>query len=227
MLIVIGVVVFFCVGAFMFYSGLVGGGDAKFIIGVGALLALLPRVAAWPFLFTLWVNMMLCGAGYGLVYTAGLAVKHWKRFSSEFSGIVKRYKWMNYVFVAGFFCGLILYLFGINTGLLVYGIAVLMFYMIVFAKAVEDSCMYKFVSPKKLTEGDWIAEDVVFNKKVVYKPARLGIEKKDIEKLVSIKGLKKVKIKDGIPYMPGLLIGVIASLIIGDLMYLLVQGILG
>ena len=55
------------------------------------------------------------------------------------------------------------------------------FYFWIFIKVVEKSCMYKYVEPQQLTEGDWIAKDVKIDGKYITGPKDLGIEKKQIK----------------------------------------------
>ena len=70
-------------------------------------------------------------------------------------------------------------------------------YLVVFVKAVEDSCMYKWIPVNKLTEGDWVAKPVYVNKKIVCVPKDLGLELKQIKALKKAK-VKKVYVKEGI-----------------------------
>ncbi|RLI48695.1 MAG: hypothetical protein DRP09_21205, partial [Candidatus Thorarchaeota archaeon] len=94
-------------------------------------------------------------------------------------------------------------------------------YVWIFIKAVEQSCMYKFVKPSQLTEGDWIAKDIVVGKKRIAGPKDLGIEKKQIHELIELykqKKVNKVLIKQGIPFVPSFLIAFIVSIIYGNLL---------
>ena len=66
-------------------------------------------------------------------------------------------------------------------------------YLWIFVKAVENSSMYKYVTPNKLTEGDWIAKEIMINGIYISGPKDHGIEKKQIHQLISL--WKKGKIK--------------------------------
>ena len=102
--------------------------------------------------------------------------------------------------------------------------AIISFYMWLFVKAIEKVAMLKYVTPDKLTEGDWIAQEVKYKGKVITGPKDLGIEKKQIKKLVSLykkKKLKKILIKEGIPFVPSFLIAFIITIIYGNLLMLL------
>ena len=86
-------------------------------------------------------------------------------------------------------------------------------YLYIFVKSVENACMFKIVPVSKLIEGDWVADDIIVNKKIIYNKTKLFVEKKDI--LMFIKyNVKKVKIKEGIPFVPSFLIGTLVTLIL-------------
>ena len=85
--------------------------------------------------------------------------------------------------------------------------------------------MLKYVTPDKLTEGDWIAKEVKVNGKYITGPKDLGIEKKQIRKLVSLykkKKVKKILIKEGIPFVPSFFIAYLVTLMFGNLLLLFV-----
>ncbi|MGA1822654.1 MAG: hypothetical protein ACMUIG_09005, partial [Thermoplasmatota archaeon] len=93
-----------------------------------------------------------------------------------------------------------------------------MFYLFIFIKNVEKVAMFVDVAPEKLTEGDWIAKDYFDGKKKICGPKDLGIEKKQIKKLIAMKKkgkIKKVKIKLGIPFVPSFLIAYVITLALG------------
>jgi len=75
-------------------------------------------------------------------------------------------------------------------------------YLYLGAKAVDEVCMVKKISSKKLTEGDWLYESVRIGNKVIKKSWE-GLNKKEIELL---KKKKFVLIRQGIPFSPVFLI---------------------
>jgi hypothetical protein len=79
--------------------------------------------------------------------------------------------------------------------------------------------MYKKINPKNLMEGDWVQGDIYKNKKLIYKEDPLGINKKSINLLIKHK-IKQVIVKEGIPFVPSFLIGTIATLILGSVIFL-------
>ncbi len=80
--------------------------------------------------------------------------------------------------------------------------------------------MFRYVKPMELTEGDWIAKDVKVNGKRICGPKDLGIEKKQIRKLVGFyrKGkVKRILIKVGIPFVPSFLVSFLISVLFGNM----------
>ena len=232
----------FCVVAhLLFYSGTWGGGDAKMLIGFGALLPvypasflafLSPNLAPWPFLFSLFLNILLFGALYGVLFSAGLAIRHRKKFLVETQKLrQKKIIKVVQVLLCVLFIVPLACLF-LDWSLFFYpaafwALGVGFLYLGILAKGVENACMYKFVKPSALTEGDWLATDVRIGGRVVYKKSRTGIELKDIKMLIKLEQegkLERVKIKEGIPYVPAFLFGVIATLVWGDIIFRIISG---
>ena len=85
--------------------------------------------------------------------------------------------------------------------------------------------MLKYVKPQQLTEGDWIAKDIKIDGKYITGPKDLGIEKKKINKLIALYNKRKVKkilIKEGIPFVPSFFVAYVITLIYGNLVFLIV-----
>jgi hypothetical protein len=185
-------------------------------------------------LLILVANIILFGALYGLFWSISLAIIRRKIF-------IKNLKiWMQKkeiilarrILVAIVTIMLIAILFLLPqeyrlTMLLFVLLLYILFYMWLFVKIIEESCMIKDVAVEKLTEGDWIYEDVFIgknlgknsskSKKAVAGPKDLGISKEQIEllKKYNSKGLiKTVKVKEGIPFIPAFLIAYIATLLV-------------
>lgn len=99
------------------------------------------------------------------------------------------------------------------------------FYLWVFIKAVEKSCMHKLVEPSKLTEGDWIVKNVYAGGKYITGPKDLGVGKIQIKKLIELyrqKKIKKILIKEGIPFVPSFFIAFCITWAFGNPLMLLV-----
>lgn len=231
-----GFAVLFGIGLIMFYAGQWGGGDSKMIMGLGVLLGIdfmhYQTLFAESMLIGFFINMLFIGAGYGLLWSIIMAAARWKGFAKEFSRIRKTKRFMFTqrvlwiiilaVLVSLFFLPdptfrMILITFAFML--------LLLLYLWPFIKSVENICMYKMVTPDKLTEGDWIAEDINIAGELICSPKDLGIEKKQITKLIKLaqKGkIQEIRIKEGIPFVPSFLISFVITLVWGNLLMFLI-----
>ncbi len=95
-------------------------------------------------------------------------------------------------------------------------IPVLGFYLFVFVASVEESCFVQMRKIPLLVEGDWMADDVYVMKEELGRK-ELVIEKKVIDRNDLIKlrelftngELNEIKIKEGLPLVPGFLLAYI------------------
>ena len=222
-----GTAIFFGVANLMYYSGAWGGGDAKMLIGFGALLAFYPTLIEWPFLLTLFLNILLVGAAYGIFYMISIAINHSKKFSKQANSLLKEYKIIGLIILGLIILPVIIYfvdMLWFYAVLASWGIAVFGFFLIVLGKGVED-CMWKIMPISKLEIGDHIADEIRIGKRLIYKPKLIGIEEDDLKRIKRTK-LKRIKIKEGIPYTPALLFGVLVSVLIGDLLWIIIISII-
>src|SRR3989344_1952293 len=237
---IIGFLIFMGLAYLMFYTGQWGGGDAKMIMGLGAFIGLeisqifhqsLLAIFNMP-LISFFTNIIFVGAFYGLLWSFVISI--WKRkiFLPEFNKIItKEKKTKLTVMIVSFIiiiAGAISYFSDkmISSILIIIGIMpIAAFYMYVYVKAIENSCMIRSVEPKELTEGDWIVEDIIVKGKRICGPKDLGIEKKQIQKLIGLYSKKmvgKIKVKDGIPFVPSFLAAFIITMIYGNIIFLIV-----
>jgi len=227
----LGLAIFTVIGAGMFYSRQWGGADAKILMGLGALLHEYPeRLISifdpnlnMPFLLILFINIFVMGAIYGLLISIGLMVKKRKEFTKKFKELYKKTKGITifllilsitFIIIATFFISqiqlkIMLYFIGLFP--------LIFFNLFVAIKAIETVSMSKVISTSKLIEGDWIDEDVKVGNKIIYFSKSLGVSKAQIKEIQKYK--KKVKIKDGIAFIPPFLIGTIVSLIFGSIVF--------
>lgn len=230
-------------GLVMYYTGQWGGGDAKMIMGLGALFGtmnlsfinlkydfladILPFTFNYNISFMLHFlfNSFLIGAIYGLIYTLVLMVKFWNPFKEKFVSLIK-----SKASIASLIAAFIVLIFGYATmaflgdfSFLLQLAVLTMFVMpllLVFVKAVESGCMIRMMTIKDLTEGEWIVEDVVIDEKYITGPKELGITLKQIKqlKVLEKKGkINAVKVKIGIPFVPAFLMAFIATIIWNNL----------
>ena len=229
---IIGLAIFFGIAYIMFYAGQWGGGDSKMIMGLGAMIGIDVSFQGPQFLLGFFINALFIGAIYGLFWSIYLAAKNKKKFFMEFRKILLQKNIVRLKkFMIAFLALLSVAFFLINEfptiwqtyiKILILSLAFLVlttFYLWIFVKAIEKSAMYKLVEPNKLTEGDWIVNDVCVKGKYITGPKDLGISKSQIRKLVEFykKGkVKRILIKEGIPFVPSFLVAFITTLVLGN-----------
>jgi len=228
----IGFFAFFILGNVLYYTKQFGGGDAKILMGLGAIFINYPKFLLkyfspnlnTNFLIILMINTLIIGALYGLTWSIVLAIKNKRKFKQALVKITKNKTMHTLKKIILTFC-----LFLIIISLIInntitklflssLGITILLLYpILIFVKAVESIAMYKKIPTNKLTEGDWIAHDIRYKNKLIYTKKSIGVEKKQIELIKKLK-IKTVTIKEGIPFIPTFLIALIISLIFGNIL---------
>ncbi|MBI2134484.1 prepilin peptidase [Candidatus Woesearchaeota archaeon] len=222
--------IFFAIAWIMFYTGQWGGGDSKILMGLGAVIGIDIFSGKIPFLADFLINALIIGALYGILWSFFLIAKNSKKFVKSFRKLnsSKRTILAKKIVLALFFVFILagflapeafLRLISVYLAL----ITALTFYLWLAVKAVEDSCMLKFVKPQQLTEGDWIAKDIKISGKYIAGPKDLGIEKKQIRKLMEFYRKRKIKnvlIKEGVPFVPSFFVAYIITLVFGNLVFL-------
>jgi len=199
---ILGLVVFYILALLFYYTRQWGGGDSKLLMGMGVVIGI-----TYPFDSSSWniglffFSLLFLGSIYGLFWMVLIAVKKRTLFISQFKESFARRKVVNIVLGSS---SLVLLGAGIflNTLLLLLFFLIAMYYLLLFVVSVEKSCFINTIEIKKLTEGDWLTEDVISDGKVIIK--KKTIEKKDIEKLIKDK-ISHVTIKEGIPFVPSFL----------------------
>lgn len=199
---VAGFALFFIFANLFYYSRVFAGGDAKLLMSLGAVF---PYGSFFELLIyggIFILALLTFGAIYSLIYSVFLVARNKDKFVKEFKEVLNYYR----------------ILFVISSVLAVFvliyqGFALFSFYLAIFIifmpfiffylKAVESSCMIKYIAPQKLTEGDWLDKSVVVNGKRINKSIH-GLSLKEIELLRKHK--VKVWIKEGIPFLPAFLL---------------------
>lgn len=225
---IIGFCLTFILGTIFYYTRQWGGGDTKLLMGLGVIFASKPYftpAAKLPFLITLLINILVIGAFYGIFWSVILIIKNWQRFRIRFKVRLKTpsVKFWEKIIAAIITINIILMflikdnfirfiLLILNTLFLIY------FYLWIAIRSIESLSMFKTIPTEKLREGDWIAKNIYIKKQLVYK-TNSGISDEDIQSLKS-KNIRKVTIKEGIPFVPPFLIGTILTLITGKILFL-------
>jgi archaeal preflagellin peptidase FlaK len=225
---VIGLACFLVLALVLYYSKVVGGGDAKLLIALGACFALKPLFAISnlgvinqfynePFLVTFIINLLFIGAVYGILFSIGIAIKNKKRFAKEYQNSEKtsfKYVYFSMAIILLVFA-LILKAYNLIILTVIFGFLPYLFSIV----KTSEKLMIVPKSWKELTPGDWLAQTVKIKNQTLKLTAD-GLTKKDI--LLIKKSDKKVLIKDGVPFVPAILIALLISLFIGNILLLIV-----
>jgi len=222
----------FAFSNFMYYSKQWGGGDAKLAMALSIVFASYPESLLRffspnlniPFLLSLFINVLIAGAIISLFYSIYLSIKNKEKYLEEHRKITKNKKIRNleiYLIIIFLVLSVLISFLVKDTILKFLFILILFFpilftYLYIFVKIVEKVSTYKIINSKHLTEGDWIIHDIKINNKLIYSSRSPGVTKKQIEEIIKHK-IQKVTVKEGMPFVPSFLIGLIITLIFGNI----------
>jgi Flp pilus assembly protein protease CpaA len=219
----------FIIGTLFYYTRQWGGGDTKLLMGLGVVFASRPYFTPenpLPFLSVILFNILIVGAFYGIIWSIVLIFKNWQRFRIRFKIRLKNktVKLWEKIIMAFITLNIILLFLikddFIRLALITFnGLLIVYFYLWIAVRSIESLSMYKTIPTEKLREGDWVAKNIYIKKELIYK-RNSGISKEDITKLIN-RNIKQVTIKEGIPFVPPFLIGVIISIITGKILFLI------
>jgi len=173
-----GALIFFLFACVMFYTGQWGGGDAKMVLGLGAVFGF--PILMWRSVFVLsemhlisifFINVLIIGGFYGLFFSIFLAIKHWHKFKTKFIHYSKDKKIVRIKILVVIVC-ILLFIFSFSVTEFLFKVflylmmvfIVLSIYFYLFAKAVEEGAMQRDFKINELTEGEWIVNDVWIKK---------------------------------------------------------------
>src|SRR3989344_3862835 len=201
----LGILLFVGLGYLFYYSKIFAGGDAKLLFGLGGIF---PYSSFADYVYYgLGFVLLLFNAGvvYTLIYSFFLVGRNYSSFKKSFYGQVYSKR---YFFVFSFIIGFLIYLSNsvYDNAFILLAFSIFVFLsplLFSYVRAVEKSCMIQLVSPIKLTEGDWLAKDVLIRGKIIRKKFS-GLSFEEI--LFLRRTGKKVWIKTGVPFAPAFLI---------------------
>ncbi len=213
-IVVLVIAAFFALSNLLYYTKQWGGGDAKMLIALAPIIAVYEKGNALTFL----VNLLFVGALYGFLWTLVLAMKNRKRVLKEFS-IINKTKGLKSLKLSALL--LLPLIFLVKSSLLKISLlsialyALSLAYFWAFIRAVENIEMYKTIPASKLTEGDWVVNEAITKK---FHIPKSGVEQKQIKKILK-SGIKKIIIKDGIPFAPSFLFAFLVSFFLGNVLF--------
>lgn len=213
------------IACIMFYTGQWGGGDAKLLMALGALIGFQPNLLSFGTSYI--VNLIFIGGIWGLLWSIWLALHEKKKTWKTFKELRQEPKYRS-LRAASIIATVILLIVSflwseaqielVILAILVYLLASLT----IFTKSVELSAMQRWVSPQVLTEGDWLVQSVRVGGAVV-RPMKTGLQQNQVEllqKLYKQKKISKVLVKYGVPFVPAFLFAFLTTLWIGNVFIL-------
>ena len=160
----LGFFAMFLFGAVMYYLKQWGGADAKLFMGLGAVFGSLfyGRV---PLLLILVLMIFFIGAFYSAIWATVLFFKDFRENWKEFLNLLRQYRYLRYASLALSLIFLIIIFYKQTTlTLILFVFSIASFFLIlfgVFLRVVENKSFLKEISLSKVTEGDWLAKDVI------------------------------------------------------------------
>ncbi|MBW3019713.1 prepilin peptidase [Candidatus Woesearchaeota archaeon] len=214
-----GFLIFFTIGYLLYKVNLWGGADATLLFAMGILFGF---TSIKDFMPNFLLNLMIIGGFYGILYCFYKGIKENLDYKSP-KVIRKVYLISSILLLIGYF------LINDNSLKISYFFLILMIpvsvLLINYTKQVQDKLLIRKVSILKLTEGDWISENIVVNGKIIARKTDNGLSLKQLEelkKLYKSGKLKEVMMKEGMPFIPSFLISLIVTYFFGNILLLLI-----
>jgi Flp pilus assembly protein protease CpaA len=208
-----GFALFFILAHALYYTQAFAGGDAKLLMGYGAIIPFQTFSAIIPISLIFIFSLFAIGAVYSIIFSLTVIIPNNKaKFRKEFKKRYNKNKSLFTISIITLIISIILIVsnpFDANS-LFYSAIAILALLPIVFVytKSLE-SALISLTPPKKLTEGDWILNDIKLAKNKLIKKTIHGLTKKDIQLLKKYN--KSVLVKSGIPFTPAFLITLLVT----------------
>lgn len=216
-------------GYIIYRKGVIGAGDFFELVTVSLILPIQPAVTLlgnfqlqFPFIFSVLIaagySAIICIAGYHLL----VAAKN-KRINKR--EIQRNQVYRGVILFAAYMILLVFVKYAVNISngavVLIFVVAVASLLLIIFEKAINKG-MVSYMYPALLVEGDMIAVNLMSKKDLDYFKSKT----KDFGRLATAKMIKKIKgvkrkmpvYTSGIPFAFYILIGVVISLLVGNLL---------
>ena len=204
------------IATLLFVSGQWGGGDAKLLVGVAAMLPTY-HTTTIPFILTFTVNLFLLGGVYSILIMTYLTIKNWNKLI-KISPNVKELLILSLI-------SLIIPIIIKNSFLFIIPLFAFSATIIYLAIIIQKHLFIKKIKPSQLTEGDWLTKDLKIENKLIYKVRKTGVFEEDIKKIQK-EYKKSIEIKTGIAFGPSFLFSIIISSYVGDIIFQIIPFIL-
>jgi len=157
----LGFLVCFLLAHLLYYTRQWGGGDSKILMGMGASIGITyPFTLASFNLLLFFIFLLFVGAIYGLIWMLILALRNKTLFLKTFRQKLNLHKNIHYLILSLTLLSIIISLF--SPLFLPFIILIpLFFYLLLAVFCIEEHFFHKQISPHKLTEGDWVVDDIL------------------------------------------------------------------
>ncbi len=193
----------------MYVMGQWAGGDVQIMLGLSFVFTSVSLTSNTSFI-SLFINIMVAGGIYGLFGTLVLGVL-------KYSKLKKYFKSYDFPLIAGGAVAVVsAYL--LLPFPLEFFVPAILFLLIAmrYMYLISTTVVFVKTGTSKLIEGDWIAEDVKdADGRTILRPKSTGLTKHDIDKLKSNK-IEEVLVKTGLPFIPGIFLGVLITVLFGN-----------
>ncbi len=208
--------IFLAFGLIMYFTGQWGGGDGELLVSIGILLPTTTLVATMlPFSLSYFLNMIIIGAFYSIIYAIVLSLKNRKMLGQFISGL-KKDKTTQLTMTTIIVLIFMSVYFNVSTLPIILILLLILTFFYKFAKIVEKGFYIK-IPTSKLQAGDIIGENIP--KLKIFKKYVRGLTKKEVAKIKKMK--KYTIIRSGVRFGPVFFITLAATLLFGDIFLLL------
>lgn len=216
----IGFLLFLGISLLMYYTRQWGGGDAKLFMAIGIALPYYPGELTIfnpnlnvSFLFIIIFNILIFGFLYGMGYIVYLLIKN----KSKLNKLKLRINKLYFLLPLAIMILSLFFMYELRLLLLILAFLVLICpYLFKIVKFAENEIMTYKIKINKLTEGDWILNDIFYKGKNIYSKKSPGVTKEQIKLFIKYK-IKDVIVREGIPFVPAIFLGILFSLMFGNI----------
>lgn len=193
----------------MYTFGQWGGGDVKLMLGLSMIFTSLSLYSNFSFV-ALFINMLIFGGLYGIIGTVvygAIKIKKLSKFLTAYD--------IPFV-IAGASAIIVTVLFMPAPFNFLIAFSAFLLVSMRYIYVIAQNLMFMDTPVGKLTEGDWLADDIKDDSgRIIVRKRPTGLVMSDIRKLKEHK-IKAVLVKVGLPFVPGLLFGVAITLLFGN-----------
>jgi prepilin signal peptidase PulO-like enzyme (type II secretory pathway) len=200
----------------LYRFGAWGGGDVKLLTALSVGVPFLSTDSFLPFFVNFLSNTLVTGMLFGIFWSSMLILKNFKKVSPKITRL-------DFLIIIVFF-SISVYFMLSNPFYKIFSLLLVFLPLTYLTKKVENIIQVISKKVKDLEPGDWILKDIKVGRRTV-KKTPIGLTKKDI-KLLQKSRIKKIKIKDGIPFVPSFLLAFIGTLVYENIILNIVQNVI-